>query len=66
MPNRCNFPCSTYGIKEKAEQLDKAVDEIRRTFGAESIMRGTFANSEIKPIQGGVNDSNHLMMGGYR
>lgn len=52
--------------KEKAEQLDRAVDQIRRTFGTESIIRGTFANSGIKPIQGGVNDGNYLMMGGYR
>jgi len=52
--------------KEREEKLDKAVDKIRNTFGSKSIIRGCFANSEIAPIQGGVNDGNYLMMGGYK
>lgn len=52
--------------KEKNEKLDKAVDEIRKTFGERSIFRGRFANSEIDPVQGGVNDGNYIMMGGFK
>lgn len=52
--------------KEQAEKLDRAIDKIRRTFGERSIFRAKFANSEIDPIQGGVNDGNYIMMGGYR
>ena len=52
--------------KEREECLDKTVDNIRKTFGERSIIRGTFANSEINPIQGGVNDGNYIMMGGYK
>ena len=48
------------------EELDAAVDRIRLRFGNESIIRGTFANTGIKPIEGGVNDGNYLMMGGYK
>lgn len=52
--------------REKARKLDSAVDNIRKLFGERSIFRGTFANSEISPIQGGVNDGNYLMMGGFK
>lgn len=52
--------------KEKNQRLDSTVDKIRRTFGERSIFRGTFANSDISPIQGGVNDGNYLMMGGFK
>lgn len=52
--------------KEKNERLDKAVDEIRKTFGERSIFRGRFANTEIDPVQGGVNDGNYIMMGGFK
>ncbi|MDO4745231.1 MAG: DNA polymerase IV, partial [Bacillota bacterium] len=52
--------------RERNERLDSAVDKIRRTFGERSIFRGTFANSDISPVQGGVNDGNYLMMGGYK
>ena len=51
---------------EKAEHLDRAVDEIRNMFGDGSIFRGTFANSDTEPMQGGVNDGNYIMMGGYK
>lgn len=52
--------------REKAEHLDRAVDEIRNMFGDGSIFRGTFANSDTEPMQGGVNDGNYIMMGGYK
>ena len=52
--------------KEKNEKLDKAVEEIRKTFGERSIFRGRFANTEIDPVQGGVNDGNYIMMGGFK
>lgn len=42
------------------------MDEIRQQFGTESIFRATFAGGIIKPVQGGVNNGNYLMMGGYR
>lgn len=53
-------------VGEKQEDLDRTVDRIRSTFGERSIIRGTFANSPADPIQGGVNDGNYLMMGGYK
>ena len=52
--------------REKARELDNTIDMIRKTFGERSIFRATFANSDISPIQGGVNDGNYLMMGGYK
>lgn len=52
--------------RERDRRLDSAVDNIRKTFGERSIFRGTFANSDISPIQGGVNDGNYLMMGGFK
>lgn len=50
--------------RENQEKLDKAVDAIRKRFGDRSIIRGTFANSGLDPILGGVNDGNYIMMGG--
>ena len=52
--------------RAKDEALDRAVDRIRDTFGVRSIFRGTFANGDINPVQGGVNDGNYIMMGGYK
>ena len=52
--------------RDKQEQLDKTVDSIRRVFGERSIFRASFANGDTVPIQGGVNDGNYIMMGGYR
>ncbi|NLJ57699.1 MAG: DNA polymerase IV [Tissierellia bacterium] len=37
----------------KNETLDKTVDKIRNKYGAESIIRGVFANSPFKPLLGG-------------
>ncbi|WP_303857614.1 DNA polymerase Y family protein [Aminicella lysinilytica] len=51
---------------EKDEALNDAVDNIRSRFGSEAIYRGVFANSDLNPIEGGVNGGNFLMMGGFR
>ena len=45
---------------------EKAVDEIRKTFGERSIFRGRFANTEIDPVQGGINGGNYIMMRGFK
>ncbi|MGN0395537.1 MAG: DNA polymerase IV [Coprococcus sp.] len=52
--------------KEKEEILDSTVDKIREQFGTKSIFRAIFANSSVEPVQGGVNDGNYIMMGGYK
>lgn len=49
----------------KDEALNRAVDRIRLRFGTGSIERGVFANTPLRPVEGGVNDGNYLMMGGY-
>lgn len=48
------------------EALNRAVDQIRCRFGQTAVFRGIFANSELRPLEGGVNDGNYLMIGGYR
>ena len=45
--------------------LDETVDRIRTRYGEKSIVRGIFTNQEIRPVQGGVNDGNYLLMGGH-
>lgn len=50
---------------EKDEQMNRAVDRIRVRYGDRSIIRGVFANTGVNAIQGGVNDGDFLMMGGY-
>ena len=50
---------------EKDEALNRTVDEIRDRFGQMAIYRGRFANSAFRPMEGGVNGGNFLMMGGY-
>lgn len=52
--------------KETLEKLNQTVDEIREKFGTGSIIRGIFANSDISPVQGGVNNGNYIMMGGFK
>ncbi|MCQ2561072.1 MAG: DNA polymerase IV, partial [Clostridia bacterium] len=50
---------------EICRKADKTVDIIRNKFGNEAIFRGTFANTSLRPVEGGVNDGNFLNMGGY-
>ncbi|MGN0711700.1 MAG: DNA polymerase IV [Anaerovoracaceae bacterium] len=52
--------------REKDEALDRTIDVIRETYGTKSIFRGIFANGQVEPVQGGVNDGNYIMMGGYK
>ena len=51
--------------QEKQEQLEQTVDQIRGKYGDRSIIRASFANTGLEPIQGGVNDGRYIMMGGY-
>ncbi len=51
---------------EKLQALDRVVDKIREKYGTRSIIRGRFANGNINAIQGGTNDSDFIMMGGYK
>ena len=39
---------------EKLEKLDKAIDDIRGRYGADSIMRASFVNSRIYHMSGGI------------
>ena len=48
------------------ENLNTVVDQIRDRFGQTAIYRGTFVNTDMKPLEGGVNDGNYVMMGGYK
>ena len=51
---------------EKNRKIDRAVDKIRERYGDEAIIRGIFTNSKVNPIQGGTNEGDFIMMGGYR
>lgn len=51
---------------EKLRALDKAVDLIRERYGTRAIIRGAFANGLVDGVQGGTNDSDFIMMGGYK
>lgn len=52
--------------EEVNRKLDIAVDKIRETYGDKMIIRGVFANTDYKPIQGGTHDGEYIMMGGYQ
>lgn len=43
----------------KNEILDKAVDKIRTKYGDNSIVRGVFANSDLRPLLGGYPDDEY-------
>ncbi|MFV0517563.1 MAG: DNA polymerase IV [Aminipila sp.] len=51
---------------DRNSKLEYTIDDIRKRFGEKSVIRGTFVNSEVEALQGGVNDGNYLMMGGYQ
>ncbi len=50
----------------KLQAIDKTVDKIRDRYGTRAIIRGSFANGNVNPVQGGTNDSDFIMMGGYK
>ena len=47
------------------QRLDSVVDAIRERYGTRAITRGAFVNGQINGVQGGTNDSDFIMMGGY-
>lgn len=47
----------------KNEILDKAVDKIRIKYGDEAVIRGVFANSDLRPVLGGYPDEEYPGMG---
>lgn len=47
---------------EKTKALDRTIDEIREKFGDYSVVRGTFVNSGIKPLCGGVGEDDYAIM----
>lgn len=51
---------------ERNSKLEYVIDQIREKYGEQAVVRGTFVNSDVEPLQGGVNDGNYLMMGGYQ
>lgn len=51
---------------DRMQNLDKAVDRIREKFGTRSIVRASFVNGPVNAVQGGTNDSDFIMMGGYQ
>lgn len=46
----------------KNSALDKVVDSIRMRFGSKAIIRGTFLNSGIKPLMGGIGEDDYQIM----
>lgn len=50
--------------REKNQALDQAIDSIREKYGQTAIIRGIFANTGVKAIEGGTNDGNYIMLGG--
>ena len=57
-----------YDMRRVSEDqaLNRVVDQIRIRFGQNAIYRGTFVNTDMKPLEGGVNDGNYMIMGGYK
>lgn len=51
---------------ERNSTLEYTIDDIRKRFGERAVIRATFVNNDVEPLQGGVNDGNYLMMGGYQ
>ena len=47
---------------EKQMKLDKTVDEIRKRFGKQAVIRSTFLHSGIKPIEGGTGSNGDYPM----
>ena len=64
-PDCCQLSLFESKNTEKNQKLDQAVDQIRIRYGDEAVIRGIFANSGYKPIQGGTHDGAYIMMGGY-
>ena len=48
---------------DKLRAIDKVVDDIRNKYGNTAIIRSTFINSNVKPLNGGVGEADYPMMG---
>lgn len=60
---QCSFFDSTRLSRDRA--ADVWIDRIRQRYGDSAVMRGVFANTTLKPMEGGVNEGQFLTMGGY-
>ncbi|MFZ7120620.1 MAG: DNA polymerase Y family protein [Eubacteriaceae bacterium] len=47
---------------DRYRKIDKVIDEIRKRYGKDSVIRGAFINSGLKPIKGGVGEDEYQMM----
>ncbi|NLK95241.1 MAG: DNA polymerase IV [Clostridiales bacterium] len=47
---------------EKYRSLDKTVDNIRKKYGGNAVIRSTFLHSGIKPLSGGNGEDDYLFM----
>ncbi len=52
--------------RDLQRRADRAVDSIRLRFGTDSIQRAVFVNTPYRPVEGGVNGGNYIMMGGHK
>jgi DNA polymerase-4 len=48
--------------REKLQDLDKAVDQLRDKYGDRVLQRGVFINSKMAPTAGGVGEEDYKMM----
>lgn len=46
----------------RKQALDKTIDALRTRFGKQSVQRGVFLHSGIRPVTGGVGDDEYQMM----
>ena len=47
---------------DKMRALDETIDNIRRKYGNSILIRSSFLNSGIKPMNGGNGEEDYLMM----
>ncbi len=47
---------------ERGKRLDETIDRLRMKYHHTCVFRGSFANTKIKPLQGGVGEEDYPMM----
>ncbi|PRR79005.1 hypothetical protein [Clostridium vincentii] len=47
---------------EKAQAIDKIIDDIRSRYGSNSILRSSFLHSGIKAMSGGIGEEDYPVM----
>jgi DNA polymerase-4 len=47
---------------DKKKNIDKCVDSLRERFGSKSVMKCCFLNSGVRPISGGIGESDYPIM----